>query len=437
MTDLGPTATLWLDLTDLEGWDGPVTGIQRVSLEHLRRFRALAGGPTVRGFVFRGGPDRFVTAEFTIDGNAVHVRVPGETTTGVSANDGRSALRATAAKVAARVPGLARAVRRARDRVRPPAPAGPEPVVAIAPFVRGDVVMVLGGNWLTAGWAPLLGRVRRSTDLRVVHVVHDLVPVFAPQWAAPGGAALQGPYMAAVLESTDVVVAVSQATADDVERFVQVRGVTRPAASTTVVVRHGTELGSADGVAIAPRGIDPDVPFVLAVGTLEIRKNHGLLYQTYALAAERGVQLPHLCIVGRQGWLADSTVHLLTEDPVVAPMVSLLGPCDDHQLAWLYRHCRYTVYPSFAEGWGLPVGESIAHGKVCITCDRSSLPEVAGECADYVSAFDAAALLDRMIRYSDDAVLAAREAEVRAGFQARSWDTAFDELCGAIGLPRS
>ena len=70
-----------------------------------------------------------------------------------------------------------------------------------------------------------------------------------------------------------------------------------------------------------------------------------------------------------------------------------------------------------------------------ITCDRSSLPEVAGEYADYVSAFDAASLLDRMMHYADDAVLEARERDLRTNFHPRSWDDAFAELHAAIGRP--
>jgi glycosyltransferase involved in cell wall biosynthesis len=438
VTPPGSHTTIWLDLTDLEGWDGPVTGIQRVSLEHLRRFAAADGGeagPEVRGFVFRGGPDRFVPADFVIDANTVHVRVAGESESTDDLVTPTASLRGKVVAVARRVPAVERVARAVRARVRPTrryAPTAPEPPV---PFAAHDTVVVLGGNWLVAGWAPLLERVHARVAVRVVHVVHDLVPVLAPQWAAPGAAALQGPYLEAVLRVADVVVAVSQATADDVERFVQARGIARPRDARTTVVRHGSELGASGGVGVVPAGVDPAEPFVLCVGTIEIRKNHALVYQAYALAAERGVELPKLYLVGRRGWLADSTVHLLTEDPVVSPKVVLLGPCDDPQLAWLYEHCRYTVYPSFAEGWGLPVAESVAHSKVCITCDRSSLPEVAGEYADYVSAFDAASLLDRMMHYADDAVLEARERDLRTNFHPRSWDDAFAELRAAIGRP--
>ncbi len=236
------------------------------------------------------------------------------------------------------------------------------------------------------------------------------------------------------LDAEDLVIADSEHTAHDVDQFVVQERVTRPAGSSTVVVRLATERAVVDGEPVPPHGVDPDESFVLGVGTLEIRKNHHLLYQAYALAASRGITLPMLYLVGRVGWLADATVHLLTLDPAVAPRVRLLGARTDRELAWLYEHCRYSVFPSYAEGWGLPVGESAAHGKVCITTDRSSIPEVVGACAQYVSPFDAAALLDRMVELADDATLARLEADIARQFTARTWDSVFADLCAAIGV---
>jgi hypothetical protein len=85
----------------------------------------------------------------------------------------------------------------------------------------------------------------------------------------------------------------------------------------------------------------------------------------------------------------------------------------------------------------LPIGEAASYGKLCITSPHSSMPEVAGQYADYVSPYDPAALLAHIERYLDAEVLAAREAEVRSGFKVRSWDESFEDFVSALGLPLS
>ena len=61
----------------------------------------------------------------------------------------------------------------------------------------------------------------------------------------------------------------------------------------------------------------------------------------------------------------------------------------DVELALLYRKCLLTMFPSLAEGWGLPVGESLAYGKICIASRAGAIPEVGGELVDYVDPYDA------------------------------------------------
>jgi hypothetical protein len=88
----------------------------------------------------------------------------------------------------------------------------------------------------------------------------------------------------------------------------------------------------------------------------------------------------------------------------------------------LYRHCLFTIFPSFVEGWGLPVGESLGYGKVCIASDTSSLPEVGGTLVDYIDPLNLRTGLDRVRHYvTDRAALARREAEIQAQFRPRGW----------------
>jgi glycosyltransferase involved in cell wall biosynthesis len=139
-------------------------------------------------------------------------------------------------------------------------------------------------------------------------------------------------------------------------------------------------------------------PFLLAVGTLEPRKN---LPRLLAAFGEVTDELPDhwLVVVGPVGW-----------GPRLRPTwesvrVKLAGPVGDATLHALYQKADGLAYPSLYEGFGLPVLEAMAHGVPVLTSDRSSLPEVAGDAALLVDPVDRGAIAKGLVRLvTDDAV---------------------------------
>jgi glycosyltransferase involved in cell wall biosynthesis len=75
----------------------------------------------------------------------------------------------------------------------------------------------------------------------------------------------------------------------------------------------------------------------------------------------------------------------MTTDPETKDKFVILEQASDEELSWLYENCQFSVYPSFYEGWGLPIAESIAHGTPCICSNTSSMPEIAGDLLTYFS----------------------------------------------------
>lgn len=119
--------------------------------------------------------------------------------------------------------------------------------------------------------------------------------------------------------------------------------------------------------------------FVLFVATVEGRKNHRLILDIWRRMLAEGDDPPHLLCVGRVGWKSEPFVAKLVETGYLDGRVILLQEVSDAYLRLLYSRCLFTVFPSLYEGWGLPVGESLAAGKICVCSNRASIPEVAGE----------------------------------------------------------
>ena len=435
-------ATTWIDLTDAIAWRGHHTGIQRV-VYHLAKEFERAGN--TRFFVHQSRSHRFVAAELSeLPVPAAARRQPEPN----RAADWRESAGRSLTGAYHRIPaGVRRQVgpavkpvalqalaasRTAAGTARrwvsdPPTPGKRRlPVV----FTPDDTVLVLGAGWFRPGLLTDLGPLKAETGFRVGHFVHDLIPVMAPHLFGPGHFELIAGYTMDVVTLADLVLVNSQSTRRDLQRFCV--DINAPMVAVEVV-RLADSLDTVDDP--VPPAAAPPPGFLLSVGTVENRKNHVLLYAAYRLARERGIELPPLVIAGRPGWNTADLRYTLAHDPAVAGLITLLPDIDDHELAWLYRNCRFTLYPSIYEGWGMPVAESLVAGKLCLTTDVSSLPEVAGSLIDYFSPFDGGECLRAIVRYLDDEVLAAKEDEIRTTYRVQTWTDTYRQVAAALALP--
>lgn len=132
--------------------------------------------------------------------------------------------------------------------------------------------------------------------------------------------------------------------------------------------------------------------------------------------------LPDLIFVGMRGWGVQELLSDIALDPRVQGRIHLLHHVSDAELAELYQHAYFTVYPSLYEGWGLPVAESLAFGKFCLCSDTSSLPEVGGEWVEYLDPWDIPTWVERLRHYiSHPEEVARRNAAIAEGYRPHCW----------------
>ena len=335
----------------------------------------------------------------------------------VLARDQRRAMRRRAKARAARKPRTAVAAAAARAEWERSFDALARP---------GDVLLVLGSPWHRQRYSELARMVRDTKRMRFGVLVHDLVPIRRPEWCDAGMIRMFTDWYADVLPCCDVVLANSNHTAADVEAYAREIGLVLPRPVRAVPV--GTGFGAAPAVQHGPPG-----DFVLFVSTMEARKNHALMVQVWLMLLEEertGARpvgsVPDLVFSGRVGWLVRDLMQQLDNTRWLDGRARMIHEPTDAELRALYAGCLFTVFPSFHEGWGLPVTESLSLGTPCLTSNAGALPEAGGPLCRYFdpedvnSAYRAvAALLD------DRAGLEAWRAEVRREFRPTPWrDTA-------------
>jgi alpha-1,3-rhamnosyl/mannosyltransferase len=179
-------------------------------------------------------------------------------------------------------------------------------------------------------------------------------------------------------------------------------------------------------VAVTPYGIDPAFtpgpgpddraePYLLAVGTLQPRKNLEAALAAFERLHAGGLE-HRLVVAGARGWRDEELVARLRASPAAA-RIDLAGRVDDAALVALYRGAACLLFPSRAEGFGFPPLEAMACGTPVVAAAAGSLPEVVGDAAPLVPPEDHAALADAVARVlADPEAWRARGLAHAAGF---------------------
>ena len=268
-------------------------------------------------------------------------------------------------------------------------------------------------------------------DLRARHagatfqcLTHDLIAIRYPQFFEHDFGSRVRVFLRGLTKVWDRYVCVSESTSRDVRQLLDPSAV-------TAVVRIGDDIGREVSCVACTGGLGP---YVLCVGTQEVRKNHILLYFVWRrLAQQLGQACPKLLMVGRPGWLSGDVMNMFARDPVLSGLIEVRQDISDDLLVGLMRGCLFTVFPSFYEGWGLPVGESYFRGKVCVSSNTSSLPEVNPfpelmfDPYDHQEAFEK--ILSLISAPSD---LMRYEAEIPKVFRPQTWSQFFETLIDLV-----
>ena len=234
---------------------------------------------------------------------------------------------------------------------------------------------------------------------RRVLTIYDLTFLRHPEWCSPkivGPFRRKVPRMAA---EADAVLTCSQASKRDIVELLGLRA-ERVRVAYGAVDAQFAPVPRAEACRALEKQFRLNTPFVLFAGTIEPRKNVSGLLRAYARIA---ADVPHqLVLVGGMGWQPEP-VEKTIQDLRLSGRVSWLGYIPKHaDLALFYSAADAFVFPSFYEGFGLPVLEALACGCPVITSKVSSLPEVAGDAAIYADPADHDDIAEKLLAVLTD-----------------------------------
>lgn len=255
-------------------------------------------------------------------------------------------------------------------------------------------------------------------QIKSVVTIHDLVWKRFPETMLAQNLFVERVLMPPALRRADAVIAVSNATRDDL-----VADYPRISRKITVIPEAAEPFDVEDAAA--------GEPYFVFLGTLEPRKNLTTLLRAFDRA--RG-QLPSNCrlkILGAKGWQTEIDALLAGVD--CRDVIDVLGHVDDRTLHETLAGAIALCLPSLYEGFGLPALEAMQHGTPVIGSNVSSIPEVVGESGLLVAPTDVAGIAQAMIRLvTEDGLREKLSAAARQQAQTFSWERAASETAALL-----
>lgn len=270
--------------------------------------------------------------------------------------------------------------------------------------IKLHTLLIMGAAWIVPSFPVGHRSIARRHKLHVVSILYDLIPYSYPDFVSSDASREFFFYICSLLSISDGLISISKYVSDELANHIDSLGrnlisyplnyhaeLAREIPFKVQKVNHKLQKQTMREKLIE-LGVEVD-NFILNVGSVEIRKNHiGLFVAWRYLLAQMDVKCPQLVVVGRPGWKVESFLDALKSTNNLDGKLIVLHGIDDSLLSYLYETCILTVYPSLEEGWGLPIGESLDAGKLCVTSNRASMPEVGRELCRYVNPFDPLAI---------------------------------------------
>ena len=245
-------------------------------------------------------------------------------------------------------------------------------------FSSGPLIFNVSHTWLQE--QEIWDQVDRLNG-RVVTFIHDLIPISHPEFNRPHAPDLHRARLAKALTNSAAIIVNSEYTRACVNDYATSNGISPP----PVIAAH---LGARQ-VITSNGSHDASRPYFVILGTIEPRKNHKLLLDIWKqLVAENCDPVPRLYIVGKVGWNSSQLIDELESSQELHPYVRLVHEASDADVDALISGSQALLFPSFVEGYGLPLVEALALGVKVIASPLPPFIELAGDLPEYVDPSD-------------------------------------------------
>lgn len=259
----------------------------------------------------------------------------------------------------------------------------------------------------------------RARGIRPIVMVHDLIPITHPEYTVPGERHRHILRIGSALQSC-AIIANSQVTLAELRAYAANKNAPMP-------VARAAPLGTTS--LAAPAAVPQmESPYFVLLGTIEPRKNHLLILNVWRMLAERmGKDTPRLVLIGHRGWECENALDMIERCEKLAGHVIEMPHCADAGLAACLKGASALLFPSFTEGYGLPLCEALSLGVPVIAADLPVFRETAHDIPEYISPIDGMKWAEAIADYArPDSPRALAQKKRMEGFAPPTWGSHFE-----------
>jgi glycosyltransferase involved in cell wall biosynthesis len=140
------------------------------------------------------------------------------------------------------------------------------------------------------------------------------------------------------------------------------------------------------------------------------------------IAIEKPESIIPLIIVGGYGWLVEKLFERYENDPILQKYIIFTGKVENEERDAILQNARFSLFPSFAEGWGMPITESLQVGTPVISADNSSLPEAGHGITKTINVGNFGQWYETVLEYMQNDDIIEQERQKIARTKLRTWD---------------
>lgn len=247
-------------------------------------------------------------------------------------------------------------------------------------------------------------KVPYKVGTKVANYVHDVNYKVHPETMEKSALKWLEESLPLYCDRSDVIITVSEFSKGEIIKYVDIKG------NRIEVVQNGVDCEKYNRATDLKKieevrdkyGIAGE--YILYLGTLEPRKNIGVLIEAYHILAEDNISLPKLVIAGKKGWMYERLFQMVQEFGLESQII-FTGYIEDKDSPALMSGAKLFVFPSLYEGFGIPPLEALASGTPVIVSDTEALLEAVGECALVFRSGDAAELsgkIEQLLKNEDE-----------------------------------
>ena len=307
-------------------------------------------------------------------------------------------------------------------------PAGHDSL-ALNSLQPGSLFLDLDSAWHSPVDRSSLLPVLNAQGVSILTLHYDIIPLILPELVHTRTTQLFIRYFQAHVKHSDLFICISDHSRIELMNYCE-RNYPELKINSTRIDLGSDFIARDTGQGNWP--LPPDIKrYILAVGTIEPRKNYDRLLDVFDAIGQDTENLS-LVIVGRRGWKSRELIQRIHTHPWRGTRLFWLEGIDDQVLARLYRGATLCVIPSLYEGYGLPVSESLAYGCITLSSKEGALIEAGRGFAEYFDAQDTDGMITLIENYIKDPLKYANKRSELRNYQPISWDETAKQLVEII-----